>query len=233
MWRGERFVVAATLVELITAWNFTTLMILSVLGSFSLWIQAQGQKKPPAKPIDLNAATIKEWKNCPVWAGHGQRIIEARRKVAASPRRGLAGNSWYQYERLDALRPYVTVSPPPPAKKVARPSPRKGDRDAWARIRAATRADLPRLTEIQHYVIHTAVTFDMNRTTVERRVAWFEQFDQVGASPVGGEDRYERDRLRGTTRFRPKAAYDTTVETTITARRATGSEWRPLYSAAF
>ena len=37
------------------------------------------------------------------------------------------------------------------------------------RIRAATTADLPRLTEIyNHYVIHTAVTFDIEPYTVRR-----------------------------------------------------------------
>jgi phosphinothricin acetyltransferase len=83
--------------------------------------------------------------------------------------------------------------------------------------RSATRGDLPRLTEIyNHYVIHTPITFDMKPWTVEQRVAWFEQFDTVG--------RYrllvaEKDGVvvgyAGTARFRPKAAYDTTVETTI------------------
>ena len=85
------------------------------------------------------------------------------------------------------------------------------------RIRPAERGDLPRLTEIyNHYVIHTPVTFDVEAYTVERREAWFAQF--------GGSGRYrllvaELDRIvmgyAGTTRFRPKAAYDTTVETTV------------------
>ena len=49
------------------------------------------------------------------------------------------------------------------------------------RIRPANRADLPRLTEIyNHYVIHTPVTFDVEPYTVERRVAWFEQFALTG-----------------------------------------------------
>lgn len=84
-------------------------------------------------------------------------------------------------------------------------------------IRAATRDDLPRLTEIyNHYVLHTPVTFDIAPWAIEQRIPWFEQFDKTG--------RYrllvaEKDNLvvgyAGTTRFRPKAAYDTTVETTI------------------
>jgi phosphinothricin acetyltransferase len=84
-------------------------------------------------------------------------------------------------------------------------------------IRPAIESDLPRITDIyNHYVVHTPVTFDVQPWTVEQRVPWFKQFDTVG--------RYrllvaEKDCLVvgycGTTRFRPKAAYDTTVETTI------------------
>jgi phosphinothricin acetyltransferase len=84
-------------------------------------------------------------------------------------------------------------------------------------IRAAVRADLPRLTEIyNYYVVNTPVTFDVEPYTVERREAWLGQF--------GTEGRYrllvaEGDEgvlgYAGSMRFRPKAAYDTTVETTI------------------
>ena len=84
-------------------------------------------------------------------------------------------------------------------------------------IRPANRADLPRLTEIyNHYVIHTPVTFDLEPYTVERRAAWFEQFALTGRYRlvVAEEDGLVLG-YAGTTRFRPKAAYDTTVETTV------------------
>jgi phosphinothricin acetyltransferase len=85
------------------------------------------------------------------------------------------------------------------------------------RIREATRADLPRLTEIyNHYVVHTAVTFDIEPYTIERRAAWFEQFGSSGRYRLlVAEDDSRIAGYAGTTRFRPKAAYDTTVETTI------------------
>ena len=85
------------------------------------------------------------------------------------------------------------------------------------RIRPANRADLPRLTEIyNHYVIHTPVTFDVEPYTVERRVAWFEQFALTGRYRlVVAEEEGLVLGYAGTTRFRPKAAYDTTVETTV------------------
>jgi phosphinothricin acetyltransferase len=104
-------------------------------------------------------------------------------------------------------------------------------------IRAATKDDLPRLTEIyNHYVINTAVTFDIEPYTIERRAAWFEQFGTLaryrllvaeGDSGILG--------YAGTTRFRSKAAYDTTVETTIycaqdAIHKGAGSA---LYSALF
>ncbi|HSZ19177.1 MAG TPA: GNAT family N-acetyltransferase [Candidatus Acidoferrum sp.] len=104
-------------------------------------------------------------------------------------------------------------------------------------IRQATKADLPRLTEIyNHYVIHTPVTFDIEPYTVERRATWFEQFGSSGryrllvAENDGGILGYA-----GTTRFRPKAAYDSTVETSIycapdAVHKGTGSA---LYSALF
>lgn len=48
------------------------------------------------------------------------------------------------------------------------------------RIRAASGADLPRLTEIyNHYVVHTPVTFDVEPYSIERRAAWFDQFSGV------------------------------------------------------
>lgn len=84
-------------------------------------------------------------------------------------------------------------------------------------IRQANRADLPRLTEIyNHYIINTPVTFDIEPFGVEQRESWFAQFGSAGryrllvAASNGKIIGYA-----GTTRFRPKPAYDTTVETTI------------------
>jgi len=84
-------------------------------------------------------------------------------------------------------------------------------------IREARLGDLARLTEIyNHYVVHTAVTFDVEAYTVEKRRAWFEQFAATGryrllvAEMDGVVAGYA-----GTMRWRPKAAYDSTVETTI------------------
>lgn len=84
-------------------------------------------------------------------------------------------------------------------------------------LRSAVSADLPRLTEIyNHYVLHTAVTFDLEPYTVERRAEWFQQFSPNGRHRlVVAEEAGVVLGYAGTMRFRAKAAYDTTVEATI------------------
>ena len=60
------------------------------------------------------------------------------------------------------------------------------------------------------------MTFDIETYTVERRQAWFEQFGEVGRYRLlVGEMEGVVMGYAGTMRFRPKAAYETTVETTI------------------
>ncbi len=104
-------------------------------------------------------------------------------------------------------------------------------------IRPATRDDLPRLTEIyNHYVVHTPVTFDVEPYTVERREQWFQQFGEKGRYRLlVAENSGLLVGYAGTTRFRPKAAYETTVETTIyCAPEAVGKGiGRRLYEALF
>jgi len=85
------------------------------------------------------------------------------------------------------------------------------------RIRAAVRTDLPALTQTyNYYVVNTAVTFDIDPYTPEKRLSWFEQFAPKGRYRlVIAEQDGKLIGYAGTTRFRPKPAYDTTVETTI------------------
>ena len=84
-------------------------------------------------------------------------------------------------------------------------------------IRTASQDDLAELTEIyNHYVIHTTITFDVDPFTVENRQAWFDAHvtdprHRLFAAEEGG-------RVVGyasTSRFRQKAAYDTTVEASV------------------
>jgi phosphinothricin acetyltransferase len=104
-------------------------------------------------------------------------------------------------------------------------------------IRPAEISDLPSLTAIyNYYVEHTPITFDVEPYTLERRAAWFEQFALTGRYRLLVAHRAgEILGYAGTIRFRPKAAYDTTVETTIyCADDATGKGiGRLLYAALF
>jgi len=89
---------------------------LLLLGSVTL-----AQKQLPARPIDLNAATIKELEELPgIGPVTAQRIIDARQKSGRFRRvEDLLAIRGISTKRLEALRPYITVSatPPPPPKK--------------------------------------------------------------------------------------------------------------------
>jgi phosphinothricin acetyltransferase len=104
-------------------------------------------------------------------------------------------------------------------------------------VRPASRADLPRLTEIyNYYVIHTPVTFDLEPYTVERRAEWFEQFALSGRYRLlAAEENGVVVGYAGTMRFRTKPAYDTTVETTVYSSPETVGKGvgKRLYAAMF
>ena len=84
-------------------------------------------------------------------------------------------------------------------------------------IRPAARADLARLTEIyNHYVLTSPVTFDLEPLSVEQRAPWFLEHAETGRHRLLVTD---EDGLvvgyASTSRFRARAAYDTTVEASI------------------
>ena len=102
-------------------------------------------------------------------------------------------------------------------------------------IHPAVRGHLARLTEIyNYYVIHTPVTFDIEPYTVEQRENWFGQFAVSGRYRLLVAERNGSVLgYAGTTRFRPKAAYETTVETTVyCAPEAVGQGMGSLLYAA-
>ena len=106
-----------------------------------------------------------------------------------------------------------------------------------ATIRPASIDDLPRLTEIyNHYITHTPITFDIEPVRVDERRAWFAQFEDRGRHRlfVADADGVVQG-YAGSHQFRTKAAYDTTVETTILcAPEAVGRGLgRLLYAALF
>lgn len=104
-------------------------------------------------------------------------------------------------------------------------------------IRPGGEADLEQLTAIyNHYVQYTPITFDIESYSVERRRPWFEQFQLTGRRRLFVAER--AGRLLGwadSHQFRAKAAYDTSVESTVyldTAAQRLGLGAR-LYSALF
>jgi phosphinothricin acetyltransferase len=106
-----------------------------------------------------------------------------------------------------------------------------------ATIRPATLSDLPALTAIyNHYIAHTTITFDLHPFEPGDRRKWFEDHSSTGryrllvAEEAGNVVGYAT-----TSRWRPKAAYDTTVESSVYCRpdavgRGIGGA---LYSALF
>lgn len=84
-------------------------------------------------------------------------------------------------------------------------------------IRHAESGDLNSLVEIyNHYVTATHITFDTEPFLVTDRIQWFNQFDQVGPYRLLVAE--EAEKILGyatSTPFKARAAYNTSVETTI------------------
>lgn len=85
-------------------------------------------------------------------------------------------------------------------------------------VRPAVLNDLDALTSIyNHYVINTAITFDLRPFTVEERRPWFEDHKPSGPHRLLVATDHGGTCLGYATssRWRPKAAYDATVETSV------------------
>jgi phosphinothricin acetyltransferase len=87
-------------------------------------------------------------------------------------------------------------------------------------VRAAVEADLPALTAIyNHYVLNTAITFDVTPFAPGERREWFESHAPTGRHRLLVAD--GPDGIVGyasTSRWRPKPAYQTTVEASVYCR---------------
>jgi len=105
-------------------------------------------------------------------------------------------------------------------------------------VRPATLDDLPALTAIyNHYIVNTTITFDLEPFAPDARRPWFD------AHAASGRHRLlvaaDPDKVvlgyATSSRWRPKAAYDTTVESSVYCRpevvgRGVG---KALYAALF
>lgn len=105
-------------------------------------------------------------------------------------------------------------------------------------VRPASLDDLPALTAIRnHYIVHTHITFDTEPYDHANCVPWFEEHsDGKRYRTFVASDAFGRVLgYAATGRFRPKPAYETTVEASIACLpEATGKGIGSLlYSALF
>lgn len=112
-----------------------------------------------------------------------------------------------------------------------------GDPTMPPEIREARAADAEALNAIyNHYVMETPATFDIAPTTIEDRRAWLADFRRSGPHRlVVAEQAGELLGYACTRTFKPKAAYATSVETSIylaEGARGAGLGTR-LYQALF
>jgi phosphinothricin acetyltransferase len=104
-------------------------------------------------------------------------------------------------------------------------------------IRPARAGDLPALTALYNaYVENTAITFDTEPWTLEQRAEWLLHYRETGRHRLLIAE--ESGQLLGyasSSRFRPKAAYDTSVETSVYVEEAAHGRGigSALYSALF
>lgn len=104
--------------------------------------------------------------------------------------------------------------------------------------RTAELTDLPALTEIyNYYVRHTAVTFDLEPFAPEGRRPWFDEHSANGPHRivVAASDDARLLGYASSSRWRPKPAYGTTIETSVYCHPdETGRGYgRLLYAALF
>ena len=84
-------------------------------------------------------------------------------------------------------------------------------------MRPAEPRDLPRLNDLyNHNIVHTAITFDLDPWTIEQREEWFGHYATTGrhrllVAEAGGVVLG----YASTSRFRPRRAYETTVEVSV------------------
>ncbi len=78
----------------------------------------QGKKQPPAKPINLNQATVEQLQQLPgIGPATAKAIVRFREKSGPFRRvEDLLAIRGITKARLEKLRPYVTVTPAPPIK---------------------------------------------------------------------------------------------------------------------
>lgn len=106
--------------------NFKFRAFIAAVAFLAVCIASQARKQPPSKPIDLNLANAKELQELPgVGAVTAQRILDLRQKSGRFKRaEDLLAVRGISPKKLDAMRPYITISAPPvpPPQKTIPPA---------------------------------------------------------------------------------------------------------------
>jgi phosphinothricin acetyltransferase len=106
-----------------------------------------------------------------------------------------------------------------------------------ALVRPAREEDLPAINELyNHYIAHTPITFDIEPWSLEQRREWFAHYGGTGPHRVLAA--VQDGRVAGyasSGRFRPKAAYETSVESSVYVAAGLGGRGlgTVLYRALF
>ena len=104
-------------------------------------------------------------------------------------------------------------------------------------IRRAEQGDLAALLAIyNHYVVNTPVTFDLEPRTLAQRQEWFDGFSESGRHQCFVAARDNRPiGYACSARFKEKAAYDTSIETSVYLAPGEGGKGlgRRLYDTLF
>ena len=108
---------------------------------------------------------------------------------------------------------------------------------ASVQIRPSVIDDLPSLTDMyNHYILHTAITFDIEPYTVESRKVWYSQFAETGRHQLlVAEFNNEVIGFACSAPFKQKQAYETSVEVSIYLKpdRQGQGVGKRLYEALF
>jgi phosphinothricin acetyltransferase len=84
-------------------------------------------------------------------------------------------------------------------------------------VRSAEPRDLQRLNDLyNHYIVNTAITFDLEPWSLEQREEWFRHYAAAGRHRLLVAQ--AGDNVLGyasTSQFRPRRAYETTVEVSV------------------
>lgn len=94
--------------------RFWPAVCIAVVLTSGLLARAQSKKHPPAEPLELNTATAEELQQLPgVGPGMAKAIVDFRQKSGPFRRvEELLAIRGITRQRLEKIRPYVTIVPP-------------------------------------------------------------------------------------------------------------------------